>query len=84
MNALCATEQQDVCEDASDRANFASTETELAFFKRRAFEEARSAQRATCPRAAAAHRYLAEAYAEQVRREIEAEERFDALLAALA
>ncbi len=41
-------------------------EDDLAFYRRRALEEATAAQRARCPKVSAAHRYLAAAYAEQV------------------
>jgi hypothetical protein len=59
-------------------------ENDLAFYQRRALEESVSAQRARCPRAAAAHRYLAAAYADQVRREMDAAARFEDLLGRLA
>jgi hypothetical protein len=58
-------------------------ESDLAFSQRRALEEAVASQRARTPQAAAAHRYLSAAYAEQARRASEAESRFDALVQAL-
>ncbi len=58
-------------------------EDDIAFYRRRALEEAAAAQRARTPHAAAAHRYLSGAYAEQVRRAEEAEARFAALIEAL-
>lgn len=45
-------------------------ETEVAFLSRRAMEESRLAQRAATPEAAAAHRYLADAYATELAREL--------------
>lgn len=45
-------------------------ETEVAFLSRRAMEESRLAQRAVTPEAAAAHRYLADAYATELAREL--------------
>jgi hypothetical protein len=48
-------------------------ESELEFYSRRAMEEARSARRAVSPQAAAAHRYLAAAYAALVAKETQAE-----------
>jgi hypothetical protein len=48
-------------------------ETELEFYSRRAMEEARAARRTLQPEAAAAHRYLAAAYAALVAKETEAE-----------
>jgi hypothetical protein len=47
----------------------ARRETELEFYSRRAMEEARLAGRALTPQAAAAHRYLAAAYAALVAKE---------------
>ncbi len=58
-------------------------ESDLAFYSRRALEEAAAAQRAPTPQAAAAHRYLSCAYAERVRRAAEAEEQLDALIETL-
>jgi hypothetical protein len=58
-------------------------ESELDFYQRRALEEAQAAQRARCPQAAASHRYLAAAYAERVRRDLEVQARFDQLLGSL-
>ncbi len=58
-------------------------ETDLAFYQRRALEEAAAAQRARSPQAAAAHRYLSGVYAEQVRRAAESEAQLQALLDAL-
>lgn len=58
-------------------------ESDLAFFQRRALEEAVAAQRARSPQAAASHLYLSAAYAEQARRSSETEARFEALVAAL-
>ncbi len=55
-------------------------ESDFEFYQRRAMEEARSAQRASCPRAAAAHRYLSSVYSEKVRRELEATANFEDLL----
>ncbi len=59
-------------------------ESDFDFFQRRALEEAHSARRATCPRAAASHRYLASVYSEKVRREMEANAHFEELLRRLA
>lgn len=56
-----------------------SSETDLQFYSRRAMAESRAAMRATCPQAAAAHRYLAAAYAGLVRHEIEVAAELDAL-----
>jgi hypothetical protein len=58
-------------------------ESDLAFFHRRALEEAIAARRARAPQAAAAHRYLSAAYAEQARRSAQAEAQFQALLETL-
>jgi hypothetical protein len=58
-------------------------ESDIAFFQRRALEEAVASRRARTPQAAAAHRYLSAAYAEEARRASEAEARFEALLHAL-
>ena len=55
-------------------------ESDFEFFQRRAMEEARSAQRASCPRAASSHRYLAQVYSEKVRRELQAAAEFEDLL----
>ncbi|HEX8442536.1 MAG TPA: hypothetical protein VF631_02695 [Allosphingosinicella sp.] len=55
-------------------------ETDFAFYHRRAMEEARLAQRASCPRAASSHRYLAQVYSEKVRRELQAAAEFEDLL----
>jgi hypothetical protein len=55
-------------------------ETDFEFYQRRAMEEARSAQRASCPRAASSHRYLAQVYSEKVRRELQAAADFEDLL----
>lgn len=57
-----------------------SPETELQFYSRRAMEESRAAGRAACPQAAAAHRYLAAAYAGMVKREIEVAAQLDAFV----
>lgn len=46
-------------------------ESELEFYARRAIEEGNAARRASCPQAAAAHMYLAAAYAAEVTREME-------------
>ncbi len=46
-------------------------ESELEFHARRAMEEGNAARRASCPEAAAAHLYLAAAYAAEVAREME-------------
>jgi hypothetical protein len=54
-------------------------ETELHFYSRRAQEESRAATRAACPQAAAAHRYLAAAYAGMVKRELETAAELDDL-----
>jgi hypothetical protein len=54
-------------------------ETDLQFFSRRAMEESRAAARAACPQAAAAHRYLAGAYAGLVKHEIETAAEMDEL-----
>ena len=55
-------------------------ESDFEFYQRRAMEEAISAQRASCPRAASSHRYLAQVYSEKVRRELEAAAEFEDLL----
>ena len=63
-------------DDASEPAGPApaavrtAAETELQFFARRAFEESRLAQQASCPKAAAAHSYLAAAYSGQIAKEL--------------
>jgi hypothetical protein len=59
-------------------------ESDFDFYQRRALEEARSAQRATCPRAASSHLYLSAVYSEKVRREMEASIEFDRLLSRLS
>jgi hypothetical protein len=51
----------------------APRESELEFYSRRAMDEARLAGRASSPQAAAAHRYLAAAYAALVAKETQAE-----------
>jgi len=55
-------------------------ETDFEFYQRRAMEEARSAQRASCPRAASSHLYLSQVYSEKVRRELQAAAEFEDLL----
>lgn len=55
-------------------------ESDFEFYQRRAMEEARLAQRASCPRAASSHLYLAQVYSEKVRRELEAAAEFGDLL----
>ena len=57
----------------------APRETELEFYSRRAMEEARLAHRASTPKAAAAHRYLAAAYAALVAKETQTESEFEEL-----
>jgi len=59
-------------------------ETELQFYSRRAMEESRAAVRAASPQAAAAHRYLAAAYANLVKREFETAADFDSLARRIA
>lgn len=56
-----------------------NAESEMQFFSRRASEEARLAVKATCPTAAAAHRYLAAAYAARVKHEIDTAASLDSL-----
>lgn len=57
-----------------------ATETDLQLYSRRAMEESRAALRAACPQAAAAHRYLAAAYAGLVKHEIEIAAELDAFV----
>jgi hypothetical protein len=57
----------------------APRETELEFYSRRAMEEARSAKFAATPQAAAAHRYLAAAYAALIARETQTASQLDEL-----
>jgi hypothetical protein len=57
----------------------ARRETELEFYSRRAMEEARLARRALTPQAAAAHRYLAAAYAALVAKETQVESELEEL-----
>jgi hypothetical protein len=54
-------------------------ESDLQFYSRRAMEESRLAQRASCARAAAAHRYLAASYSSLVKREMEMAAELDEL-----
>jgi hypothetical protein len=78
MDAQCVT----ACDAAEAAPGFlagTAAETDLQFYSRRAMEESRSAQRATCGKAAAAHRYLAASYAALVKREIETAAELDDL-----
>lgn len=80
---MTATCDQPVGPDAArgdPRPPFHPAETELQFFSRRAMEESRAAARAACPQAAAAHRYLAAAYAGLVRSEIDVAAQLDAFV----
>ena len=69
--------------DGSTGLVLGPAESDSAFFRRRALEEARSAQQATCPRAASSHLYLSAVYSEKVRREMEASIELDRLLSRL-
>jgi hypothetical protein len=79
MDALCPS-VEDFAE-VPDTAFLGGTtaESDLQFYSRRAMEESRSAQRATCGKAAAAHRYLAASYAALVKQEIEMAAELDSL-----
>ena len=58
-------------EEAPEPAPAFWAESEFEFYARRAIEEGNAARRASCPEAAAAHLYLAAAYAAEVSRETE-------------
>lgn len=80
MDARCAGLELDRDADVLPPA-FAGTpaESDLQFYSRRAMEESHSAQRASCAKAAAAHRYLAASYASLVKREMETAADLDSL-----
>ena len=65
--------------NATDGYFGARRESELEFYSRRAMEEARLAGRALTPQAAAAHRYLAAAYAALVAKETQVESELEEL-----
>lgn len=58
-------------------------ESDFEFFARRAMDEAHAARRAACPKAAAAHMYLANAYAAEVAREMARAAELEALALAI-
>jgi hypothetical protein len=85
MAARCATEELPPEPTGAAAALLrAAVETDLQFYSRRAMEESRAAQRATCGRAASAHRYLAASYAGLVKRELETAAEFDSLARLIA
>lgn len=79
MDALCASAGEAAEAGMAGFLGGTTAESDLQFYSRRAMEESRSAQRATCSKAAAAHRYLAASYAALVKREIETAAELDDL-----
>ena len=61
-------------------AEAGNIETELEFLTRRAMEESRLAKRASTPRAAAAHSYLAAAYSAAIAKELARQAELESLL----
>jgi hypothetical protein len=79
MDVRFSIAELDDAEPASPALVGPPAESDLQFYSRRAMEESRFAQRASCAKAAAAHRYLAASYASLVKREMETAADLDGL-----
>ena len=79
MNAHGASAELEDAEAAPSAFVGTPAETDLQFYSRRGLEESRAAKRAACPKAAAAHRYLAASYSSLVKREMETAAALDSL-----
>jgi hypothetical protein len=79
MDTHCASAEFDDADAAPRGFVGTAPESDLQFYSRRGLEESRSAQRAACPQAAAAHRYLAASYASLIKREMETAAELDSL-----
>lgn len=76
---MMASQPEWIVEEIVADAPHLPAETGLEFYARRAMEEARAARLAASPEAAAAHMYLAAAYASELARETSTAEELERL-----